>query len=88
MKAALEILGYREVYHMISILAGNPRDVDIWKRAYDAIYGGKGTFGKSDWDSLLGHCMVRTSPAPSAMLDRRHLPSLGRGRPACHRLQL
>ncbi|KAK5215116.1 hypothetical protein LTR72_011808, partial [Exophiala xenobiotica] len=43
MKVALEKLGYKDVYHMTSILTQNPRDADLWKRAYDAVYGGKVT---------------------------------------------
>jgi hypothetical protein len=39
----LEKLEYKDVYHMTSILTQNPRDADLWKRAYDAVYGGKGT---------------------------------------------
>lgn len=64
MKVALEKLGYNDVYHMTSILTQNPRDADLWKRAYEAVYGGKGKWGKKEWDALLGHCMVR-------MPDRR-----------------
>ncbi|KAK5308923.1 hypothetical protein LTR93_012316, partial [Exophiala xenobiotica] len=60
MKVALEKLGYKDVYHMTSILTQNPRDADLWKRAYDAVYGGKGKWGKKEWDALLGHCMAVT----------------------------
>ncbi len=60
MQAALSKLGYHDIYHMTSILTKNPRDVDMWVRAFDAIYGGKGTFGKPEWDALLGHCMAVT----------------------------
>ena len=60
MQAALAKLGYHDIYHMTSILTKNPRDVDMWVRAFDAIYGGKGTFRKAEWDSLLGHCMAVT----------------------------
>ena len=66
MKVALEKLGYKDVYHMTSILTQNPKDADLWKRAYDAVYGGKGKWGKKEWDALLGHCMVR-------MPDRREI---------------
>jgi hypothetical protein len=59
MKQALVDLGYSDVYHMTSILTQNPRDADLWIKAFDACYGGKGEWGKKEWDALLGHCMVR-----------------------------
>jgi len=36
----------------------NPLDGDMWLQAIDAKYFDKGTFGKEEWDQLLGHCMV------------------------------
>jgi hypothetical protein len=58
MQAALKILGYNDVYHMTSVLTGNPSDAKLWRKAYDFYYGGKGSWSKKDWDALLGHCMV------------------------------
>lgn len=43
---------------MTSILTQNPRDADLWVKAFDACYAGKGEWSKKDWDALLGHCMV------------------------------
>lgn len=61
MKQALHELGYNGVYHMQSILVENPRDAILWKKAFEAKYEGKGTWGKKEWDALLGHCMVSQS---------------------------
>ena len=58
MKQALLDLGYSDVYHMNSILTQNIRDADLWVKAFDACYAGKGVWEKEDWDGLLGHCMV------------------------------
>jgi hypothetical protein len=60
-KQALHDLGYNDVYHMQSILLDNPRDAVLWKKAFDARFGGIGTWEKKEWDALLGHCMVRVS---------------------------
>ena len=57
LRLALFHLRYYDVYHMSS-LAENPSDVDLWLQAVDAKFYGKGTFGKADWDCLLGHCMA------------------------------
>jgi len=61
-KQALLDLGYSDVYHMTNILTQNPRDTEMWTRAFDAIYGGEGTFRREEWDQLLGHCMVINTP--------------------------
>lgn len=46
---ALSILGFNDVYHMVSVFE-NPSDCDIWVRALDAKrYGGtRGKFTKRD----------------------------------------
>jgi hypothetical protein len=58
---------------MQSILLDNPRDAVLWKKAFDARFGGKGTWEKKEWDALLGHCMVsvsfRSYSASSANID-------------------
>lgn len=60
MKAALQILGYEDVYHMTNTWT-NPRDVDMWVEAYDAKLKDTGQqFGSAEFDKLLGHCMAVT----------------------------
>lgn len=60
MKAALQILGYDDVYHMTNTWT-SPRDVDMWVEAYDAKLKGTGkSFGRAEFDKLLGHCMAVT----------------------------
>ncbi|RDW87939.1 hypothetical protein BP5796_03633 [Coleophoma crateriformis] len=66
MKAALQILGYNDVYHMANNW-GNALDTDMWNDAYKAKYKLVGKpFGRAEWDQLLGHCMATTDvPAMS-----------------------
>ncbi|KAK9364660.1 hypothetical protein V1509DRAFT_635685 [Lipomyces kononenkoae] len=65
-RKALLYLGYHDVYHFSSLMDENPRDCEMWEQAFDAVYGGKGSFGKEEWDQLLGHCMALTdSPCVS-----------------------
>ncbi|OCL13505.1 hypothetical protein AOQ84DRAFT_282984 [Glonium stellatum] len=60
MVAALQKLGYDDVYHMSAAIA-NPPDIDMWQEAIDAKYFGKGKpYGRQEWDQLLGHCMAVT----------------------------
>ncbi|KAJ7062577.1 P-loop containing nucleoside triphosphate hydrolase protein [Mycena amicta] len=60
MHAALDILGYHEVYHMMNVLA-NPPDADLWREALEARVEGKGMpYGREEWDQLLGHCEAVT----------------------------
>ncbi|KAH7418814.1 hypothetical protein BKA64DRAFT_590952, partial [Cadophora sp. MPI-SDFR-AT-0126] len=54
MQKALEILGYPNPYHFTSLF-GNARDADMWQEAFAAKYRGIGTFGRQDFDQLLGH---------------------------------
>jgi hypothetical protein len=51
-------LGYEDTYHMMSASVENPLDCLMWQRAFEAKYDGIGTFGREEWDSLLGHCQV------------------------------
>jgi hypothetical protein len=56
MKAALEELGIREVYHMSSAMQ-NPKDCIMWQDALNAKFYNKGSkFTRKDWDQLLGNC--------------------------------
>lgn len=55
MQKALSILGYPNPYHFSSLYA-NVKDCDMWMEAFRAKYYGRGTFGRSEFDRLLGHC--------------------------------
>lgn len=68
MQRALSILGYQNPYHFSSLL-GNVKDCDMWNDAFDSIYSGKGLFGKTQWDQLLGHCGAVTD-SPWLVLTR------------------
>ncbi|KAJ7508597.1 hypothetical protein B0H11DRAFT_1965820, partial [Mycena galericulata] len=59
MKAALEILRYKDCYHFFNVFT-NIRDCDMWMEAFAAKYQGKGKFGRAEFDKLLGHCMAVT----------------------------
>lgn len=56
LERALEILGYNDIYNLESVTTA--RDVDLWMKAMDAKYKGKGPFGRKEWDQLLGHYSV------------------------------
>lgn len=57
MKAALQCLGYHDVYHMTNVV-GHLDDCNDWIKALDAKYDKKGTFTREDWDKLLGRSQV------------------------------
>ena len=60
---AYEILNYPNPYHFSSIFS-NAKDSDMWMEAFRAKFDGIGTFGKEQWDALLGHCgAVTDQPA-------------------------
>lgn len=59
MQKALSILGYANPYHFSSMY-DNVQDCDMWLEALDAKYKGKGTFGKEQFDQLLGHVSAVT----------------------------
>jgi hypothetical protein len=60
---AYEILGYPNPYHFSTVFA-NAKDADMWMEAFRAKFDGVGTFGKEQWDALLGHCgAVTDQPA-------------------------
>jgi hypothetical protein len=60
------MLGYDHVYHMASCMNENPRDCEMWIRAFEAKYENKGEFTKEQWDQLLGHCEAVTDFLSSA----------------------
>lgn len=63
MARAYEILGYPNPYHFSSVFA-NAKDCDMWMEAFRAKFDGVGTFGREQWDQLLGHCgAVTDQPA-------------------------
>ncbi|KAL8966373.1 MAG: hypothetical protein Q9183_003400 [Haloplaca sp. 2 TL-2023] len=55
MQMALEKLGLGPCYHMRTAMNEYPRDNEMWLEAFQAKYDGIGTFGKEQWDQLLGH---------------------------------
>ncbi|KAI9702215.1 MAG: hypothetical protein M1820_006297 [Bogoriella megaspora] len=58
LRTALKRLGYTDCYHMMSASVENPPDCLMWMDALTAKYDGVGTFGREQWDQLLGHCQV------------------------------
>lgn len=56
MRVALKTLGFDDCYHGYACVHENPPDNYMWNRAMDYKLEGKGTFGKTEWDQLLGHC--------------------------------
>ena len=58
LRAALNILGYNDTYHMMCASVENPPDCLCWMDAFAAKYDGKGKFGREEWDALLGHCQA------------------------------
>lgn len=58
LRAALQELGFNDTYHMMNASVENPPDCLCWMDAFAAKYEGKGTFGRKEWDALLGHCMA------------------------------
>lgn len=43
---------------MMSASVENPPDCLMWQDAFAAKYDGEGTFGREQWDQLLGHCQA------------------------------
>jgi hypothetical protein len=86
---ALEILGFRDTYHMIDASTKNPPDCLFWLDALRNKYQGMGTFETRQWDQLLGHCqavcdwpavafaeeLVATYPAANVILTTRDVDS-------------
>jgi hypothetical protein len=58
LRSALIELGFTDTYHMMSASVENPPDCIMWQDAFAAKYDGIGTFGREDWDQLLGHCQA------------------------------
>lgn len=70
LRAALLRLGYYDVYHMRSALLENPaQDCPRWIRAIDAKFGGRGTFGREEWDDLLGDCTAAVDQPCAAFAE-------------------
>ncbi|KAF4589703.1 NAD dependent epimerase/dehydratase [Ophiocordyceps camponoti-floridani] len=55
MRSALWQLGFHDCYHMHTVMQNSEDHPDMWIRAMEAKFAGKGTFTKADWDRLLGH---------------------------------
>lgn len=58
MQAALWQLGFHDCYHMINALLNAPVDPQMWIRALEHKYAGRGSFDLNDWDLLLGDCQA------------------------------
>jgi len=58
LRTALQELGFDDCYHMMSASIENPPDCLMWSDALASKYDGKGTFGREQWDQLLGHCQA------------------------------
>ncbi|KAK6433018.1 hypothetical protein LTR95_010807 [Oleoguttula sp. CCFEE 5521] len=58
LRTALKTLGFDDCYHMMSASVENPPDCLMWSDALASKYDKKGTFGREQWDSLLGHCQA------------------------------
>ncbi|POR38519.1 Uncharacterized protein TPAR_01292 [Tolypocladium paradoxum] len=54
MRTALRQLGFHDCYHMATVFEKVDEDPQLWIRAFEAKYAGKGSFTKADWDHLLG----------------------------------
>lgn len=56
MRLALHQLGIYQCYHMLSVLSDLNKAPDMWIRAFDAKYGGKGKWpwSRAEWDKILG----------------------------------
>ncbi|KAF2753867.1 hypothetical protein EJ05DRAFT_504469 [Pseudovirgaria hyperparasitica] len=62
LREALEILGYKDTYHMRNIMRDqNTSEAAMWCEALAAKYEATGKpYTRADWDQLLGHCMATT----------------------------
>lgn len=58
LRTALEELGFKSCYHMMSASVENPPDCLMWSDALAAKYDGVGSFGREQWDQLFGHCQA------------------------------
>ncbi|PGH34178.1 hypothetical protein GX50_02952 [[Emmonsia] crescens] len=57
-QAALGKLGYHETYYFPSSVSDRTQDTTTWLDAFDAVFEGKGTFGKEDFDRLFIGCQA------------------------------
>jgi hypothetical protein len=81
LRIALKRLGYVDTYHMMSASIENPMDCLMWQAAFAAKYDGIGTFGRKEWDQLLGHCQVSYALRVSSLANL--IDDLGCLRLAC-----
>ncbi|KAF2704340.1 hypothetical protein K504DRAFT_507347 [Pleomassaria siparia CBS 279.74] len=58
LRTALKDLGFTDTYHMMSASVENPPDCLMWQDAFAAKFDNEGTFGREQWDQLLGHCQA------------------------------
>ena len=59
MRKALQELGFNHTYHGFDTIE-HPEDLLLWEKAADAKFSGKGTWGREEFDQLLGHCAAVT----------------------------
>ncbi|OAX77491.1 hypothetical protein ACJ72_08211 [Emergomyces africanus] len=57
-QTALGKLGYQETYYFTSSVEDRSQDTQKWLDAFDAVFQGKGTFGKGDFDDLFKGCQA------------------------------
>ncbi|PGH09169.1 hypothetical protein GX51_00923 [Blastomyces parvus] len=57
-QAALGMLGYHGIYYFPSSVNDRTRDTQTWLKAFDAVFEGKGTFKKGDFDQLFAGCQA------------------------------
>ena len=69
MRVALKTLGFDDCYHGYSSVMENPPDNYLWQQAMDWKLKGKGSFGKTEWDQLLGHCRA-VSDLPCVLFSK------------------
>ncbi|OJD19548.1 hypothetical protein AJ78_00520 [Emergomyces pasteurianus Ep9510] len=55
---ALGKLGYHETYYFTSSVNDRSQDTQKWLDAFDAVFQGKGAFGKGDFDCLFKGCQA------------------------------
>lgn len=67
MQTALHQLGLHNCYHMSAVISNLPLDADLWTKALEAKYAGKGDkWTREDWDRLLGESQACVD-LPSAL---------------------
>lgn len=64
-RAALKMLGFSDCYHMVTVHQNILTHAEEWIRAIEWKYEGKGTWGKADWDRLLGEAQSLVDIPPA-----------------------